>query len=78
MSGGWQGRPLASVPRYLDYPAAGHRHEPDAFHIALQETDPFLDDHLSESPGFVHNCIAHPLLVLCPPLGRWLHQRTKP
>lgn len=24
----------------------------------------------------VHNLIAHPLLVLCPPLGRWLHDRT--
>lgn len=22
----------------------------------------------------LHNLVAHPLLVLCPPLGRWLHQ----
>lgn len=27
---------------------------------------------------FVHNVIAHPLLVLCPPLGRRLHDRTGP
>lgn len=26
----------------------------------------------------VHNTIAHPLLILCPPLGRWLHDRTAP
>ena len=26
--------------------------------------------------GFWHNVVAHPLLVLCPPLGRWLHERT--
>lgn len=26
----------------------------------------------------VHNVIAHPLLVLCPPLGEWLHDRTIP
>lgn len=25
---------------------------------------------------WTHNLIAHPLLVLCPPLGRWLHERT--
>lgn len=25
---------------------------------------------------FVHNVVAHPLLVLCPPLGEWLHDRT--
>lgn len=24
----------------------------------------------------VHNCIAHPLLVLCPPVGNWLHEAT--
>lgn len=23
-----------------------------------------------------HNCLAHPLLILCPPLGEWLHERT--
>lgn len=26
----------------------------------------------------VHNVHAHPLLVLCPPLGEWLHARTEP
>jgi len=26
----------------------------------------------------VHNLIAHPLLVLCPPVGRWLHDATVP
>jgi hypothetical protein len=26
----------------------------------------------------VHNVIAHPLLVLCPPVGRWLHDKTAP
>lgn len=24
----------------------------------------------------VHNVVAHPLLVLCPPLGEWLHDKT--
>ena len=27
---------------------------------------------------FAHNVIAHPLLVLCPPIGEWLHERTEP
>lgn len=27
---------------------------------------------------FIHNVVAHPLLVLCPPLGEWLHDRTEP
>ena len=26
----------------------------------------------------VHNLVAHPLLVLAPPLGAWLHERTAP
>lgn len=26
----------------------------------------------------VHNIVAHPLLVLCPPLGEWLHELTAP
>lgn len=26
----------------------------------------------------IHNVIAHPLLVLCPPLGKRLHDRTAP
>lgn len=25
---------------------------------------------------WVHNLVAHPLLILCPPLGEWLHDRT--
>ncbi len=24
----------------------------------------------------LHNLVAHPLLVLCPPLGEWLHEAT--
>jgi hypothetical protein len=27
---------------------------------------------------FLHNVVAHPLLVLCPPLGERLHERTEP
>ena len=27
---------------------------------------------------WVHNLVAHPLLVLCPPVGEWLHDRTSP
>lgn len=27
---------------------------------------------------FVHNVVAHPLLALCPPVGRWLHDATIP
>ncbi len=26
----------------------------------------------------LHNLVAHPLLVVCPPLGRWLHDATAP
>jgi hypothetical protein len=26
---------------------------------------------------FAHNVVAHPLLVLCPPVGEWLHDRTE-
>lgn len=26
----------------------------------------------------IHNVVAHPLLVICPPLGEWLHDRTAP
>lgn len=26
----------------------------------------------------IHNIVAHPLLVLCPPLGRFLHDWTAP
>lgn len=26
----------------------------------------------------VHNLIAHPMLILFPPLGEWLHDRTAP
>jgi hypothetical protein len=26
----------------------------------------------------LHNVVVHPLLVLCPPLGDWLHDRTAP
>lgn len=29
-------------------------------------------------PGFWHNVIAHPLLVVWPRLGEWLHERTTP
>lgn len=34
----------------------------------------------SECPvnRFVHNVIAHPLLVLWPRVGEWLHERTHP
>lgn len=27
---------------------------------------------------FIHNVIAHPLLVLWPRVGEWLHERTSP
>jgi hypothetical protein len=37
---------------------------------------PTLDDNHRD--GIPHNLIAHPLLILCPPLGRWLHDRTQP
>lgn len=26
----------------------------------------------------IHNLVAHPLLVLCPPIGEWLHDLTAP
>lgn len=31
---------------------------------------------MSAMKWWVHNLVAHPLLVLCPPLGEWLHERT--
>ena len=31
-----------------------------------------------ERDAFWHNVVAHPLLVLWPRLGRWLHDRTEP
>jgi len=40
-----------------------------------------MRSHIARSErrlGFVHNVIAHPLLVLCPPLGERLHHRTNP
>lgn len=38
------------------------------------------DDKLPEGhrDGFWHNVVAHPLLVLWPRFGRWLHERTEP
>jgi hypothetical protein len=27
---------------------------------------------------WVHNLIAHPMLIICPPIGRWLHRITAP
>lgn len=41
--------------------------EPDIAELAPIERDRFL-----------HNVVAHPLLVLWPRLGRWLHDRTEP
>ena len=32
----------------------------------------------SERDAFWHNVVAHPLLVLWPRVGRWLHERTEP
>lgn len=29
-------------------------------------------------PGAPHNLLGHPLLVVCPPLGEWVHERTAP
>lgn len=29
-------------------------------------------------PGVLHNLVAHPLLVLWPRAGEWLHERTRP
>lgn len=31
-----------------------------------------------ERHGILHNLVAHPLLILCPPVGRWLHAHTEP
>lgn len=33
---------------------------------------------LAEIRYIIHNVIAHPLLVICPPAGEWLHERTTP
>lgn len=35
-------------------------------------------DETDEVDGFWHNVLAHPLLVLAPSTGRWLHERTPP
>ena len=26
----------------------------------------------------LHNLVAHPMLVLCPPIGEWLHEISEP
>lgn len=31
-----------------------------------------------DSDRAIHSVFAHPLLILCPPLGEWLHARTEP
>jgi hypothetical protein len=31
-----------------------------------------------DSDRAIHSVFAHPLLILCPPLGEWLHERTEP
>lgn len=33
---------------------------------------------MSKVSWFVHNVVAHPLLVLWPRAGEWLHERTAP
>jgi hypothetical protein len=33
---------------------------------------------MGERDAFWHNVVAHPLLVMWPRVGRWLHDRTEP
>jgi hypothetical protein len=44
-------------------------------HYAWPNLEP---DPIPGRDHFVHNVIAHPLLVLWPRVGRWLHERTEP
>jgi hypothetical protein len=36
------------------------------------------DDRVIGWRWVLHNLVAHPLLVLFPPLGEWLHDHTDP
>lgn len=50
-------------------------------HGPFDSVDEFLaalDGPCPTRDGFPHNAIAHPLLVLAPRLGRWLHAHTEP
>lgn len=38
----------------------------------------FAEWLLSEARYVVHNVVAHPLLVIWPAAGEWLHERTTP
>lgn len=76
----------------LEAPHFGRRH--DVLLVALAGADMPADladrygEHYSwendevEPPRprdhFLHNVVAHPMLVLWPRFGRWLHERTEP
>lgn len=38
----------------------------------------YPNDDAPARPGIVHNVLAHPLLVMWPRVGEWLHDRTSP
>lgn len=42
----------------------------------LDRQPPWIDGR--HHPGVLHNLVAHPLLVIWPTAGQWLHERTRP
>jgi hypothetical protein len=76
----------------LEAPHPGRRHDVLLTALAANDAPADLADRWGEHYSwpntepdpppsrdhFVHNVIAHPLLVLWPRLGRWLHDHTEP
>ena len=53
-------------------------HGPIVFHHEEEPYCPGCDRPPSGPRWWVHNLVAHPLLVLWPRVGVWLHDRTEP
>lgn len=49
--------------------------------VTMNGTPPPMPEPAAVTSGWrwvIHNVVAHPLLVLWPRLGEWLHERTEP
>ncbi len=49
-----------------------------SYELTAADLDAEIEPAGDERWGFLHNAVAHPLLVLWPRLGRWVHDRTEP
>lgn len=68
-------RELREMARQREHGAAAYRNNAARAARAAQLR---ADARARRRAWWVHNLIAHPLLVLCPPAGEWLHDRTAP